>query len=169
MVRVNAVLDSWKTVRSDTALAVEEFPADEFSYRPAADLMTFGEIATHILQAGHVLTGALLNGVENFSTPEFRSLFPRFIAQLPPHETQVDLAAALRSTVESRCAQLAEQAPEFFAAMVTRFDGQLVTRLEMLQTIKEHELTHRSQMFVYLRLKGLVPATTRRRLAKAKP
>jgi uncharacterized damage-inducible protein DinB len=41
-----------------------------------------------------------------------------------------------------------------------------VTRLEMVQTIKEHELTHRSQLFMYLRLKGIVPATTRRRLAK---
>jgi uncharacterized damage-inducible protein DinB len=36
----------------------------------------------------------------------------------------------------------------------------------MVQTIKEHELTHRQQLFTYLRLKGLVPATTRRRLAK---
>jgi len=38
----------------------------------------------------------------------------------------------------------------------------------MLQGIKEHELSHRSQLFVYLRLKGLTPPTTRRRLAKAK-
>jgi hypothetical protein len=36
----------------------------------------------------------------------------------------------------------------------------------MLQMIKEHELTHRATMFLYLRLKGIVPATTRRRLAK---
>ncbi len=37
----------------------------------------------------------------------------------------------------------------------------------MLQFIKEHELTHRSQMFVYMRLKGIVPATTRRRPGQA--
>jgi uncharacterized damage-inducible protein DinB len=36
----------------------------------------------------------------------------------------------------------------------------------MLQMVKEHELTHRSTMFLYLRMKGIVPATTRRRLAK---
>jgi hypothetical protein len=30
--------------------------------------------------------------------------------------------------------------------MIARFDGQQVTRLEMVQTIKEHELTHRSQL-----------------------
>jgi uncharacterized damage-inducible protein DinB len=36
----------------------------------------------------------------------------------------------------------------------------------MLQYMKEHELTHRSQLFLYLRMKGGVPATTRRRLAQ---
>jgi len=166
MVRVEAVLDSWKTVRADTAQAVEEFA--ELDYKPVADVMTFGEIATHILQAGYILTGAMLDGVENLSTPEFRALFPRYIAQLPPHSTQAELASALRAVMESRCAELAAKPAEFYSAMITRFDGQQVTRLEMLQTIKEHELTHRSQMFMYLRLKGLVPATTRRRQAKAK-
>ena len=49
---------------------------------------------------------------------------------------------------------------------VTR-NGVTLTRLEMLQSLKEHELTHRAQLFLYLRMKGIVPATTRRRLAKA--
>jgi len=62
---------------------------------------------------------------------------------------------------------LAAKPAEFFAGEITRFDGQRVTRLEMLQGIKEHELTHRQQLFMYLRLKGIVPPTTRRRLAKA--
>jgi uncharacterized damage-inducible protein DinB len=36
----------------------------------------------------------------------------------------------------------------------------------MLQMLKEHELTHRAQLFLYIRMKGMVPATTRRRMAK---
>ena len=65
-----------------------------------------------------------------------------------------------------RTVELAAKSPEFLAQIITRFDGQKLTRLEMVQFIKEHELTHRSQMFMYLRLKGIVPATTRRRMAK---
>ena len=38
-------------------------------------------------------------------------------------------------------------------------------RYKVGRFVKEHELTHRSQLFMYLRLKGVVPATTRRRLA----
>jgi uncharacterized damage-inducible protein DinB len=36
----------------------------------------------------------------------------------------------------------------------------------MLQFVKEHELTHRAQLFLYMRMMGMVPATTRGRLAK---
>jgi uncharacterized damage-inducible protein DinB len=50
--------------------------------------------------------------------------------------------------------------------MMIRFDGQPVTRLEMLQFVKEHELTHRSQLFLYLRLRNVVPPTTRRKMAQ---
>ena len=75
-------------------------------------------------------------------------------------------AAALRQSVERRTQELAAQTPEFFSGIITRFDGQRVTRLEMVQFVKEHELTHRSQMYMCLRLKGIVPATTRRRLSK---
>jgi uncharacterized damage-inducible protein DinB len=75
------------------------------------------------------------------------------------------LASELRARLDERLPALAAQSPEFYAGIITRFDGQQVTRLEMIQTIKEHELTHRSQMFLYLRLKGIVPVTTRRRQA----
>ena len=53
----------------------------------------------------------------------------------------------------------------FMRGIITRVDGARVTRLEMLQFVKEHELTHRAQLFLYMRMKGIVPATTRRRLA----
>jgi uncharacterized damage-inducible protein DinB len=84
---------------------------------------------------------------------------------LPAEAAGPALASAMRESVEQRCAGFAAQTPEFFGQMVTRFDGQKVTRLEMLQTIKEHELTHRAHLFLCLRMKGIVPATTRRRLA----
>ena len=85
---------------------------------------------------------------------------------MPNGMSGIELAAALRDSIVQRTGELAAKSPEFLAHIVTRFDGQKVTRLEMVQSIKEHELTHRSQMFMYLRLKGIVPATTRRRLAK---
>jgi uncharacterized damage-inducible protein DinB len=166
MVRVQAVLDSWKAVRADSVQAVEDFPLGELDFRPTDGLMSFREIATHILQAGAALTGLLLDGVEHLNVPEFREMLKKYLVDLPENAGPELLAAELRRSLEQRYAQLAAETPEFYARMMTRMDGQRVTRLEMLQFVKEHELTHRAQLFLYLRLKGLVPPTTRRRQAK---
>src|SRR5262245_318983 len=168
MVRKETVLDSWKSVRQDTAQAVEDFPAGEMDFKAAPDLMSFGELARHVLDAGHALTGMLLDGVDNLATPQFREMIARYRPQLPERLDAATLASELRKSVEARTAELAARGDQFFSGMITRFDGQRVTRLEMMQFVKEHELTHRSQMFLYLRLKGIVPVTTRRRLAAQK-
>ena len=165
MVRSQQVIDSWKAIRQDAAAAVEDFPEAEMDFRPAPDVMTFREAARHILDAGDGLTGLLLAGETNFATPEFRNRMKAHMSGLPADAGGPALAAALRESVERRAAAFTAQPAEFFDTMITRFDGQRVTRLEMLQTIKEHELTHRAHLFLCLRMKGIVPATTRRRLA----
>lgn len=166
MVRLEAVLDSWKTIRQDTAQAVEEFPAAELDYRPTPELMTFRDIAVHILDASHALTGLLLDGESNLAAPDFREKLKKYLSNLPRDVDGATLAGELRKAVDLRASELAAKPADFYAAIITRFDGQQVTRMEMLQTIKEHELTHRSQLFTYLRLKGIVPVTTRRRQAR---
>src|SRR5579872_964631 len=165
MIRTETVLNSWKTVRHDTAQTVEDFPAAELEFKPVNDVATFREIARHILDAGYGLTGMLLSGVENLATPQFRETLQTHLAELPPTPDSLTLAAALRQSFETRAAQLATQPADFYSHVITRFDGVSVTRLEMLQFVKEHEMTHRAQLFLYLRLKGIVPVTTRRRTA----
>ena len=166
MVRVEHVLENWKLVREDTIAAVAEFPAADLDFRATPDLMSFRELARHVLDAGHALSGMLLAGESDFTGPQFREKLGAYVTGTPDDADAAVLIEALRDSIGTRTAQLAAQTPEFYAQTMTRFDGQTVTRLEMLQTIKEHELTHRSQMFTYMRLKGIVPATTRRRLAK---
>jgi len=166
MVRLQAVLESWRSIRADAIQALEEFPPAELDFRPTADLMSVRELARHILDAGNALTGILLDGVENMATPEFREKAKQYVLALPDDCSAAQLADALRLSMEERAPRLAAASPEFYAQIITRFDGQQVTRLEMLQMVKEHELTHRAQLFLCLRLKGIVPPTTRRRLAK---
>ncbi len=161
MVRLDALLDSWKSVRQDTAQAVQDMPEGELDFKPVSDVMTFREIARHILGAGHAITGMLLDGLENLDRQELVKRVP----QVPADAGAAVLASELRERLEERLPALAAQPPAFYSGIVTRMDGQRVTRLEMLQTVKEHELTHRAQMFLYLRLKGIVPVTTRRRQA----
>jgi uncharacterized damage-inducible protein DinB len=166
MVRLELLLSSWKSVRDDTAQAVEEFPANELDYKPLADVMSFREIASHILQAGYGLTGLLLDGTENMAVPEFRQMIGKHVAELPQANDTASLGKELRSSFEKRAKQLSALPGEFWSHEITRFDGVKATRMEMLQMIKEHELTHRAQLFMFLRMKNIVPPTTRRRLAQ---
>jgi uncharacterized damage-inducible protein DinB len=167
MVRAKHVIDSWKNVRQDTIAAVEEFPAGEFGFSPAADLQTFGQIGRHILVSTHGLTGMLIEGDTDFADPDLRrARIATHTAHLPQTLEPAELARRLRESVDERATQLAAQTPEFWAGMIKRVDGVMVTRLEMLLWIGDHELTHRQQLFTYLRMKGIVPATTRRRLAR---
>lgn len=165
MVRTQTVLDSWKTIRKDTIEAVKDFPAAEWDEHTIPGLMTFRETARHILDAGHALTGVLLDGVENLATPDFRKSLGKYALPLPADAAPEALAGALDTALDARVAELAMKDEDFFAHEITRFDGLRVTRLEMLQFVKEHELTHRSQLFCMLRVKGIVPSTTRRRMA----
>jgi len=166
MVRVEYVIESWQSVRRDTILAVEDFPAGDLDFRATPEMMTFAEAAGHILVAGELLTALLLEGFENFTGPGFREKRKDHVRPMPAQVTQEWLAAELRSSMAEIAAKLAQQTPEFYAGMVTRMDGASVTRLEMVESIKEHELVHRAQLFFCLRLKGIVPSTTRRRMAQ---
>ena len=153
-------------MRQDSAAAVEDFPAAELDFKPTPDVDSFRQIARHILEAGNVLSGALVDGESDLCVPGWRDKLKHHLSNLPQDADAAALAAGLRSSIDARIAQLAAKPAQFWDEIITRFDGEKVTRLEMLQFTKEHELTHRAQLFMYLRLKGIVPATTRRRLAK---
>jgi uncharacterized damage-inducible protein DinB len=166
MIRLEPLLESLKTIRQHTAQAVEDMPAGELDFQPSPDVMTFRQIARHILDASQGLCGMLLAGEENFATPEFRERLKEFISPLAQDAPAGELAAELRRSADGYAAALGARSPEFFAQIITRFDGQRVTRMELVQMVKEHEMTHRAQLFLYLRLKGIVPSTTRQRQAR---
>jgi uncharacterized damage-inducible protein DinB len=164
MVRLEALLESWRSIRRDTTQAWLDMPAAQSAFQPTPDLMTYRDLAVHILNASHAITMMLLNGETNFAAPGFRERLRDHFLDLSTVDDAA-LAAQLDAVLEADLVKLAAASPEFYGQMMTRFDGAAVTRLEMLQYAKEHELTHRSQMFMYLRLQGVVPPTTRRRLA----
>ena len=139
MVRLETILNSWKTVREDTALAVEEFPEKEADFKPVPDLDSFRTIARHILDSSHGLTGVLLDGVDNLATPQFREMLKPHFSQLSSDADLSAVASELRSALDVRLSQLAGKGEDFYSSEITRFDGQRVTRLEMLQfSSKEH-------------------------------
>lgn len=165
MVRLEALLDSWKSIRRDTAQAWLDMPAADSVFQPTPELMPYRDLAVHILNASHAMTMMILAGEPDFSAPGFRERMRTHFLDASALDAGA-LAGQLEAVLDADAASIQAAAnPSFCAEIMKRFDGTSVTRLEMLQYAKEHELTHRSQMFMYLRLKGVVPPTTRRRMA----
>src|SRR5438128_10143134 len=118
MVRTETVLDSWKLVRQDTAQAVLDFPESEFDFKATPDLMSFAELARHILDAGHALSGMLLDGVDNLATPQFRELIGKYKPQLPEKLDAARLATELRHSVETSSRELAATDAACFSGLI---------------------------------------------------
>src|SRR5690349_8239259 len=123
MVRAETVLDSWRTVRQDTAQAVEDFAGSDLDYKPVPELATFREIATHILDAGSGLAGLLIEGEENLTGPLFRESLKKYASNLPESADAASIADRLRTSLDDTLARLASKTPEFFDGMITRLDG----------------------------------------------
>jgi len=166
MVRPEFVLESWRQVRPYAVEAVQEWPASEGAFRLAPEVMTFAEIARHIAEAGHTLTGILLSGETDYARPGFREEMKLWSPSLAADAPLATLAVDLERLAATRIEELRGQSGEWWAGMVKKWSGEEMTRLEFLQFIKEHELTHLAQLFACMRLKGLTPPTTRRRQAK---
>src|SRR5215469_11604704 len=98
MVRVNFVLDSWKTVRKDVINAVQEFPADCFQEKLVEGVDSFSVIARHILDAGHAFPGILMAGVDNLQTPDFREKMKPHMFGPPETATPEQLAEMLEQS-----------------------------------------------------------------------
>src|SRR3954447_25396904 len=113
MVRGETVLDSWRTIRQDTAEAVEDFAGSDLDYKPVPELSTFREIAMHILDAGSGLAGILLDGEENLASPQFRESLKKYASNLPAGVDAVTLAARLRTALDELAPRLGSQPPEF--------------------------------------------------------
>ena len=166
MIRPETVLENWKAIREDSALAVEQMPAGKLDFKPQADMMGFREIAIHIIDTGRALTGLLLDNETDLSTPDFRQKLGKYVKPLPDDADAPAIAAAMRSSIAEQCEALAGKSSDFLAGFIIKWDGVKLTRLEMVQFVKEHELTHRTHLFMYLRMNGVVPPTTRRKMEK---
>ena len=157
MVRPEFVLESWRQVRLYAVEAVQEWPETEGAFRLAPEVMTFAEIGRHIAEAGHILTGILLSGETDYARPGFRAEMQRWSPGIAETAPLAVLAAELDRLVTVRIEELRGQSPEWWAGMVKKWTGEDMTRLEFLQFVKEHELTHLAQLFACMRLKGLTP------------
>jgi hypothetical protein len=130
---------------SDTIAAVEEMPADKFSYKPTPGQITFGHLVVHMIRANYGLC-ALVSGAKRQAPPDLKDEDPK--------DT---LVPALKASFDYCTQALAPMDDSRYGEQVPFIGGKMVSRGFMVITMAEDYGDHYSMAAMYLRLNGLIP------------
>ncbi len=161
---------SFRTVRKNTITIAQEIPEDKYSFRPAADTRSVGELLTHIaLGSGfqyQIQAQERRTTLEGF---DFPALMQRVIAEEKARRSKDETIAMLTTAGEKWAGFLDGLTEDFLAERVHMRAGMTPpdkSRFEMILSVKEHEMHHRGQLMLIERMLGIVPHLTREMQAR---
>ena len=157
--------EGFRTVRKNTIQIAEEIPEDQYGFRPAPDTRTVAQLLTHIA-VGYKFHHEV-HAKERRTTLEgfdFPPLMQRLGAEEQQPRTKPQILQLLRSNGEEWAGWLTGLSDDFLrerVAMPAGMTPPAKSRLEMILSVKEHEMHHRGQLMLIERLLGIVPHLTR--------
>lgn len=146
-----AVKARFDSIKRDIVEAAEAVPENEYAFKPAPQVRTFGELIGHVADSQNWFCGVAAG-----SNPDYTDA----IEQSHP-STKASLVAALKASV-SKCdevygATTAENALD----VVASGKGDALRGLMLIDNIS-HDNEHYGNIVTYMRLKGHVPPSTAR-------
>ena len=162
--------EAFRTVRKNTITIAEEIPAEKYSFRPAAESRSVGELLAHMAVSPMWQIDVHGSHAAHISYEMFGRRMASAAAAERALASKEDILEALRSDGERFAAFLAGVTDETLAEDVSfppPIQPPTKLRFEMLLGVKEHEMHHRAQLTVYQRMLGIVPHLTRARQERA--
>lgn len=161
---------SFRTVRNNTLEAARDIPAEKYDFSPASGCRTVEKLLTHIALSYRFQHQ--FHAVEKLDTMigfDFMALMGQLGAEEAESRTKDQVVALLEKNGETWASYLDGLSDDFLDETVTfppEFEQPPKTRMEMLLSVKEHEMHHRGQIMLIQRLLGIVPHLTRQREAR---
>ena len=161
---------AFRTVRKNTLIVAEEIPEDKYGYRPAEGVRTVGELLTHIALGPRFQEQ--INLIEKRTTMEgfdFMGLMATLMAEQAKPRTKAAIITLLKEEGEKFAKALEALSDEFLGQSISMPPGvpqTSRTRLDMLMSVKEHEMHHRGQLMLIERMLGITPHLTREHEAR---
>jgi len=161
---------SSRVVRGNTIIIAQDIPEDKYQFKPVPEYRTVTQMLTHIALSYrfqyqvHALEKR--NTLEGF---DFPALMKALIEEEEHPRTKVQLIDLLQKEGEKWAGWVEGLSDEFLGEMV-KMNPEAVpaqkSRLEMILSVKEHEMHHRGQLMLIQRLVGVVPHLTLERQAR---
>ena len=162
---------SFRTVRKNTLEAARDIPEDKYDFQPTPDCRSVEKMLTHIA-LGYRFQHQV-NAVEKLSSMagfDFQAVMAELAAKEAEPRTKSQVLALLEDEGEIWATFLDGVSDEFLAETVSfppEFSQPPKSRLELILSVKEHEMHHRGQVMLVQRMLGIVPHLTRQREARA--
>lgn len=133
-------------VQRNLVKAAEKMPEENYGFKPAADVRTFGQLVGHVADAQLMMCGLLLG----------EKAAPRDVEKTK--STKADLVAALKES----CAlcERAYKISDAEAAKPVELFGMKMNGFGVLGLVLAHGYEHYGNMTTYLRIKGIVPPSS---------
>ena len=140
---------SYNQVRSFITAQAEAMPEAEYDFKPTPDVRSFRQLMGHIADYNYI-----------FCAAGRRVANPREGRSLESLRTKAELLKALEESFAFCDATFASVTPATMLDMVPQ-NGNEVTRAGSLMPVIVHDYEEYGYAAVYLRLKGVVPPSTR--------
>ena len=154
-------LEAWEYARAGVIAEAESVPAEEFDFRPAPESRTVAELVLHIVESGQMMAGELTRPDGDFRRQSFEEHLREHVSDPGSDRSKDGLLSLLRETGEAGRERIRAAGEVAMLQRIRRFDGQEGTRLAWMNHGIDHEMYHRGQLALYVRLLGRVPALTR--------
>lgn len=142
----------YNITKSDVLKSAEEMPEENYSFKPASTVRSFGQLVGHVADAQYefcapvVGDGAKSPGIEKNKT------------------SKADLIQGLKEAF-AYCDKAYDNMTDARAAEMVKFFGHDAAKLTLLDFNAAHNDEHYGNMVTYLRIKGLVPPSSQQQQA----
>jgi uncharacterized damage-inducible protein DinB len=137
---------AYTSVKNDILRSAEKMAEENYSFKPAPRVRTFGQILGHVAEEQYIFCGAV-RGEEKAADIE------------KTKTSKADLLAALRESF-AYCDAAYDGLTDAAAVERIKVGAAEHTKLRMLWVNTVHDNSHYGNLVTYLRIKGLVPPST---------
>jgi uncharacterized damage-inducible protein DinB len=138
---------AYADVRNNIRRSAEKMPAENYDFRPAPRVRTFGQLIGHVAQEQYLFFCGPVKGEQKAADIE------------KTKTTKAELVAALKDSF-AYCDSAYNDITDASAQQIVNTGGNRSMKLRLLWMNVVHDQSHYGNMVTYLRIKGIVPPST---------
>ena len=138
----------FKMAQGNVMKSAEEMPESNYSFKPTDSVRSYGQVLAHIADGQYEFCSAASGDTSKHPSVEESA------------KTKADITAAL-TTAFGYCAKVYDGMTDEHAADMVSFFGRQMPKLSVMSFNTAHTMEHYGNLVTYLRMKGLVPPSSK--------